>query len=611
MSRIIQASDPASIALMRRQDQQDAVGWERIRAQRAAAAIQAQHTDQLGRNAYALAAQQGDIQAHRDYQQAQYAEALSRQHTNQQGQLAEQQAGFQWNRDIQHTDLQGQLNQTMLTQGEQMRMQRLKNGIADVKANPNFSDEEKNNLILQMQTGLDPLQQRMTQANILHQQVATHAAFQGAQQQATLFNQHQNWLAQGVQGALTTITDPTTGYSGLYYRNSRGEITPLDITQQQQRHEMFLTQGAVGVAGSLQGQQFAAQEQPGRMALQGLNIEHLRGMGPLQVQELRNRVESAPETTRLTQEHQSLVNSLSRLDLEQNPQKFYTDMTNLWDQINNRRQSFPTEQAFRVAQTKLADMQRTHVEAETRLLEGRLTQLGGLTPAQINNLNTGFERQTNDEIRRAETQLRNPAGITDHSRRTEANNFGLPHWVSESTKRWAGYVRAATTPEDTRNRLAELDQLLRRDQQDEIARRRLDHFRQMSLNDVGRVPGAAAEPGRNPAMGPPAPPPESGPFGAGRRNADGVYSYVPPDPNAPRETEGPRTGATSWPQPAQIPPQGLPAPARIAPQNQPAAFRNAVNRDVVQPPQPTWFQQLLDGLEAGQNPNTGGVRPRR
>lgn len=77
-----------------------------------------------------------------------------------------------------HFRLQAELSQVQLTQAEKMRLERLKNSIGAVSSDATLSDDEKANLVTQLKTGIDPLQQRLNQENVksqaqLRQQQAT------------------------------------------------------------------------------------------------------------------------------------------------------------------------------------------------------------------------------------------------------------------------------------------------------------------------------------------------------------------------------------------------------------------------------------------------------
>lgn len=231
-----------------------------IQAQREAAAnIYAQQQEQQrGLITSQLAAQQQIGQERQQVIGGQLQSALS-------AQGAQQQAGLQ----AQHFDLQAQFNQIQLTQSEQMRMQRLRNGIDAVKNHPGLSPDEKQNLIMQMQTGLNPLEQRQQQANILHTQIQTQGQAQQNEQQATLFNQRQNFLARGLQGNLQTIEDPSTGVRQLFFMNADGNPQMLDFGRLQESHYLQMAQGIQGLS---QRQQMF----PGQLEQQGAQLEATR-----------------------------------------------------------------------------------------------------------------------------------------------------------------------------------------------------------------------------------------------------------------------------------------------------------------------------------------------
>lgn len=90
------------------------------------------------------------------------------------GQQNLQRQGFQ---------LQAQLSQTQLTQSENLRLQRLRNAVGEVNAREDWSDQEKQDAIVLLSTGINPLAQRQAAAQEQHirltntrmgQQIAEH-----------------------------------------------------------------------------------------------------------------------------------------------------------------------------------------------------------------------------------------------------------------------------------------------------------------------------------------------------------------------------------------------------------------------------------------------------
>jgi hypothetical protein len=261
-------------------------------------------------------AQLASYQAERDRQLAQYEQDRGTQSAYNQSILSQQAAEHQRQRDLlqhqqgmeqqaQGADLQAQLNAVKLGQEDTMRMHRLYQSRDAINANPNLSAEEKDNLLTQVVTNLNPLENRQRQQQMLFQQIQSQALQQQTQQQATLFNQHQAWLAQGAQAATTTITDPNTGYTGLFFRNAHGELTPLEFPMQQQRMDMAHEAHQLSQQQGWNQLSHQIALQPGQIQLQqhqirhagltnealGQDIAHLNEMHPLQQQSLRQEIQ--------------------------------------------------------------------------------------------------------------------------------------------------------------------------------------------------------------------------------------------------------------------------------------------------------------------------------
>lgn len=245
---------------------------------------------------FRLANQGASLQAQRDQTQFGY-----QQQHQQQG------AVNQWNENIQKTDLQGQLNQTMLTQSEQMEAKRVKESIAAVNRNPDLTPEERNMLATQLQTKLNPLENRQRQASIIHSQLQSQGLAQQTQQQATLFNQQQEWRAGGIQNALRTVNIGGQDYH--MYLNANGEPTILDTTARQETHYMSMLHQAAGVAATMGGENRANTIQPYNIA----NLQSITRNTNLRSNFLEQSTpdELAILNTRLLQAREDLTHSRS------------------------------------------------------------------------------------------------------------------------------------------------------------------------------------------------------------------------------------------------------------------------------------------------------------
>lgn len=243
-------------------------------------------------------------------QQAAQQYDLAQQHAQTQGQLANQAAFHQAGRDYrmagieqqqaeQHVDLQGRLNAVQLGHQEEMRMQRMKQGIDGVSADPNLSPEEKQQLITQLRTGLNPLENRQRESQMLFQHIQSQALEQQNQQQATLFSQRQAHIARGIQQNVQYIEDPQTGIRQPFFVDHNGNPTELNFPMMQQQHEMRMAQGQ-------QSMQIQAAMAPGeyqllnhRVSHAGMSNEELsqqiafnRDANPYRLQSLRTEVDT-------------------------------------------------------------------------------------------------------------------------------------------------------------------------------------------------------------------------------------------------------------------------------------------------------------------------------
>lgn len=311
-----------------------------IQAQREAAAnIYAQQQEQQrGLITSQLAAQQQVGQERQQVIGGQLQSALS-------AQGAQQQAGLQ----AQHFDLQAQFNQIQLTQSEQMRMQRLRNGIDAVKNHPGLSPDEKQNLIMQMQTGLNPLEQRQQQANILHTQIQTQGMFQQNEQQGVLFAQRQNRIAQGAAGNIQTIYNPDTGMNERYMADIQtGELRPLESPSSELMRQMQL-------AAHAQQIQFNAQTMG----------ERVRGVG-LQNQATEAGIGQTHAQTFYAQQNAERIRSLLPNEIAHGG----LNNTLLQQAIDQGPAAFSSSQAYRAAQTEVA---RANAERTRALTPNEIT----------------------------------------------------------------------------------------------------------------------------------------------------------------------------------------------------------------------------------------------
>lgn len=113
--------------------------------------------------------------------------------------------------------LQGQLASAQLSQGEQMRLARLRNALDYVENDPSISPDEKANLRTQIQTGINPLQQRQQRA----QATASELQMQQMQQQHAAASAMNMTVEQHQASQRANYTDPNT--NTRYWLGANGQ----------------------------------------------------------------------------------------------------------------------------------------------------------------------------------------------------------------------------------------------------------------------------------------------------------------------------------------------------------------------------------------------------
>lgn len=136
--------------------------------------------------------------------------------------------------------LQHSLATTMLTFKEQQRMSQLQNAVGAVNDNPDLSDEEKHNLITQIQTKINPLQQRHAAAQMQLLETQKQKMQQQSAQQETMFNEHMKFRAKN-------FSDRIAQHQGLdgevheYIQNDKGgfDLAPHEKIKKDHQLEIF------------------------------------------------------------------------------------------------------------------------------------------------------------------------------------------------------------------------------------------------------------------------------------------------------------------------------------------------------------------------------------
>lgn len=196
-----------------------------------------------------------------------------------------------------HIQGQMQIYNNQLSQGEILRLQRMKQGLSstdEAVQNGTLTPEEGQQMRLQLQSGIDPLQRRLVQANIHNEQARTQAVQQQTTQQATEFNRRQSILAQSAQERMHTVFNSETGLHHVMQMSANGELIPLEMSSVGEGHLM-----------QLHGRGLANQQ-----AQQ--NLTHTAATNPLHLQLLQQEVQNSPENAALRQEYQRALIDHSR-----------------------------------------------------------------------------------------------------------------------------------------------------------------------------------------------------------------------------------------------------------------------------------------------------------
>lgn len=384
---------------------------EQIRMAQEQAALQAQRDAQLSAQQQEQLNQQAQLQAQRDQQlagyqagqqvlQGQIGSARDYQQFRQQGALAGQQYEYQYSRDQQQAgfraqeqerqaSLAAQLSQVQLTQREEMDRRRMEAAAGEVDQKVragSLTPEEGANLQMQIRTGLNPLQNRATQAEILRSQVQTQALEQQNQHQAMLFSQRQERLAAGAAGNIQNVWNPDTQRYDRYMVDiNTGQLSPLESSTLEQARQLHLLQAgqsmqqsAAMFPGQLQAQQagiaqtqaataatnqqtqFSAQLQPGRIEEQFLSLQgegqrqqFLSQLQPLQLQQMQASI--ANSVTAGQAQIQEMAARREEIPLQMMARQVQLAMAN--EQLRQAPQAFGTQQNLDQARIQMLQQQ--------------------------------------------------------------------------------------------------------------------------------------------------------------------------------------------------------------------------------------------------------------
>ncbi len=367
-------------------------------AQQQAASAQQQAGFQSERDAAANAYQQqqmglqanlqDQMGARRDYRSTVYQGALQGQQNDFTLQRDANQAQYRSQEQVQHVDLQARLQEVTLNQQEEMRVHRLKQAISEVDQQVQggyLEPQEAAALKTQLVTGLNPLANRQAEAQRIQTVLQTQAIHQQNEQGATLFNQRQQWLANGAQGNIRYLEDPVTGERQAFQVGPNGEIQPIDFSRnrrEQEQHAMGLAQGIQGIQSSQGANQraegmFPLQQESMRTATAGQRqqIDFATEANPM-------RLEAAALANTGERDQQAFLRQLQPRQLEMLGTQINRSITEGQSAIQEmaaRRQEIPLQQLQRQVQLRLTQEQLRqaplHFENQQMMDTGRIALL--------------------------------------------------------------------------------------------------------------------------------------------------------------------------------------------------------------------------------------------
>lgn len=105
-------------------------------------------------------------------------------------------------------ELQAELQQTELSQQELMRLQRMKNQIGEVASDATLTDEEKHNFIVQLKTGINPLEHRIAKAKLAQEQMVKDEMVQQRRVQTAQYGEQLKYMAGAAEDHMYFAPDP-------------------------------------------------------------------------------------------------------------------------------------------------------------------------------------------------------------------------------------------------------------------------------------------------------------------------------------------------------------------------------------------------------------------
>ncbi len=144
-------------------------------------------------------------------------------------QMQMMQMGHQSDMQAQHAQLQDQLASNQLSRGEQLRLQRLqeaRGSIQDMVNSGSLTADEGRNALMEIQTGINPLQQRQQRSQQQHLELQNQLLQRQTAQFDQLQREREQYRSQSAQDHLETVT-MDDGQDYQFHRDEQGRRTFL------------------------------------------------------------------------------------------------------------------------------------------------------------------------------------------------------------------------------------------------------------------------------------------------------------------------------------------------------------------------------------------------
>lgn len=139
--------------------------------------------------------------------------------------------------------LQAELNATELSQQERMRLQRMKNAIGEVASDASLTSQEKADLILQLKTGINPLEQRIAKAKLAQEEQLKAAMIDQRRADAAMQQEQMKYWTSSLSDRFHFEPDPKQLASiAEDIKNNMPGIVPDEVVYSMAR-QMAMQQG--------------------------------------------------------------------------------------------------------------------------------------------------------------------------------------------------------------------------------------------------------------------------------------------------------------------------------------------------------------------------------